>query len=175
VTNSGTDAGGRTLRIQWVRSGIGFHRRQREIVRGLGLRRLHQVVERPDTPQVRGMVAAIPHLVRIVSGSASSSRIEIPEYTCLPPEAVAKPAPEVTTPAASVELPAPAEAPEAQEIPAAGSDSTPTKVEDSPAKAKPAKAKKVEKAEKKKGTKPAAKETRAGAGKAAKSPKGSKK
>jgi large subunit ribosomal protein L30 len=32
----------------------------------LGLRKLQQVVERPDTPSIRGMVAKVPHLVRIV-------------------------------------------------------------------------------------------------------------
>ena len=36
------------------------------IVRSLGLTKLNQVVERPDTPAIRGMVAKIPHLVRIV-------------------------------------------------------------------------------------------------------------
>jgi large subunit ribosomal protein L30 len=45
---------------------IGCTDRQRASVRGLGLRRLHQVVERPDTPAVRGMVNAVPHLVEIV-------------------------------------------------------------------------------------------------------------
>ncbi|MBI2821648.1 MAG: 50S ribosomal protein L30 [Acidobacteria bacterium] len=55
-----------TLRIQYVRSSIGFARRQKEIVRGLGLTRLNQVVERPDTPQIRGMVRKIPHLVTIL-------------------------------------------------------------------------------------------------------------
>ncbi len=61
----------KTLRIQYVRSGIGRPRRQREVVKGLGLRRLNQVVERPDTPEIRGMVAKVPHLVRIIEGEAS--------------------------------------------------------------------------------------------------------
>ena len=54
------------LKIQQVRSPIGFPRPQREVLRSLGLRRIRQVVERQDTPAVRGMVAKIPHLVSIV-------------------------------------------------------------------------------------------------------------
>jgi large subunit ribosomal protein L30 len=56
------------LKIKWVRSWIGCTEKQRAVVRGLGLRRLHHVVERPDTPAVRGMVKKIPHLVEIVEG-----------------------------------------------------------------------------------------------------------
>ncbi|HEY7689557.1 MAG TPA: 50S ribosomal protein L30, partial [Dongiaceae bacterium] len=39
---------------------------QRATVRGLGLRRLHQVVELNDSPNIRGMIAKVAHLVRIV-------------------------------------------------------------------------------------------------------------
>jgi large subunit ribosomal protein L30 len=49
-----------------IGSVIGCPEKQRATVRGLGLRRLHQVVEREDTPAVRGMVTKIPHLVEIV-------------------------------------------------------------------------------------------------------------
>ncbi len=62
-----TDKGQRTIHIKWVRSGIGFDRSQSEVVRSLGLRRLNHVVERPDTPQVRGLVAKVAHLVEVVS------------------------------------------------------------------------------------------------------------
>jgi large subunit ribosomal protein L30 len=55
-----------TLRIKLVRSVIGNRKRHRETVRGLGLRRLNQVVERQDTPEVRGMVRKVTHLVSIV-------------------------------------------------------------------------------------------------------------
>ena len=55
-----------TLRIKYIRSSIGRSERQKKIVRSLGLRRLNQVVERQDTPAVRGVVAKIPHLVQIV-------------------------------------------------------------------------------------------------------------
>ncbi len=61
----------KTLKIQYFRSSIGRPGYQKEVVRGLGLRRLNQVVERPDTPQIRGMVAKIPHLVRVIEGEAS--------------------------------------------------------------------------------------------------------
>jgi large subunit ribosomal protein L30 len=55
-----------TIRIQWVQSAIGSPEKHKKIVRGLGLRKLQQVVERPDTAAIRGMVAKVPHLVRIV-------------------------------------------------------------------------------------------------------------
>ncbi len=54
------------LKIKQVRSVIGRPRKQREVLRGLGLRRMHQVVEREDTPAVRGMVAKVPHLAQLV-------------------------------------------------------------------------------------------------------------
>ena len=49
-----------------IGSVIGCTQVQRDTVRGLGLRRLHQVVERQDTPAVRGMVNKISHLVQII-------------------------------------------------------------------------------------------------------------
>lgn len=55
-----------TLKVKQIGSVIGGTRVQRETVRGLGLRRMHQVVEREDTPAVRGMVNRVPHLVAIV-------------------------------------------------------------------------------------------------------------
>jgi large subunit ribosomal protein L30 len=53
------------IRVKQVKSGIGFTQRQRQTLRGLGFRRLYQVVELEDTPAVRGMITAIAHLVRI--------------------------------------------------------------------------------------------------------------
>ena len=61
-----TRSGNGKLRIRLIGSVIGCPEKQRATVRGLGLRRLHQVVEREDTPAVRGMVKKIPHLVEIV-------------------------------------------------------------------------------------------------------------
>ena len=53
------------LRITWVKSTIGYRESQRATIRSLGLRRLHQTVERPDSPVVRGMVNKVRHLVRV--------------------------------------------------------------------------------------------------------------
>jgi large subunit ribosomal protein L30 len=54
------------IRIRQVKSVIGTRREHREVVKGLGLRRIRDEVERPDTPAVRGMVAKVPYLVEIV-------------------------------------------------------------------------------------------------------------
>jgi large subunit ribosomal protein L30 len=55
-----------SLRIQWVRSAIGRPDKQKRIVRGLGFRKLQQILEKPDTPAIRGMIAKLSHLVVIV-------------------------------------------------------------------------------------------------------------
>jgi large subunit ribosomal protein L30 len=54
-----------SLRITWVKSQIGSNDRQRATLRGLGLRRLHQTVEVPDAPAVRGMIDKVRHLIRV--------------------------------------------------------------------------------------------------------------
>ncbi|HVR43385.1 MAG TPA: 50S ribosomal protein L30 [Thermoanaerobaculia bacterium] len=59
-------AGGTKIRVRQIRSGIGCPVEMRETLRALGLRRMHQVVERKDTPEVRGMIRKIPHLVEVV-------------------------------------------------------------------------------------------------------------
>ena len=51
------------ITIRWVKSQIGYDRKQRATIRGLGLRRLGQQVELEDTPAVRGMVNKVRHLV----------------------------------------------------------------------------------------------------------------
>ncbi len=61
-----------TIVVQLVRGLAGTTRYQREVVKGLGLRKLGATVSRPDNPMIRGMVRRIPHLVRIVEESASS-------------------------------------------------------------------------------------------------------
>lgn len=61
-----TEEQGKTVRIRQVRSGIGCPREMRETLKGLGLRKIHQVVERLDTNETRGMIAKIPHLVQVV-------------------------------------------------------------------------------------------------------------
>jgi large subunit ribosomal protein L30 len=55
-----------TIKLKWVVSYIGCTRDMRETVRGLGFRRMQQVVEREDTPAVRGMVNKVRHLVIVV-------------------------------------------------------------------------------------------------------------
>jgi large subunit ribosomal protein L30 len=55
-----------TVKLKWVRSFIGCPRDMRATVRGLGFRRMQQVVEREDTPAVRGMVDKVRHLVVVV-------------------------------------------------------------------------------------------------------------
>jgi len=54
------------IKIQYYRSTIAFPSKQKEIVRSLGLTKLNQIVERPDTASMRGAVAKVPHLLRII-------------------------------------------------------------------------------------------------------------
>jgi len=54
------------IRIQYYRSFIASPKTHKTIVRSLGLRKLNQVVERPDNDSMRGAVAKVPHLLRIV-------------------------------------------------------------------------------------------------------------
>ena len=54
-----------TYLIKQVRSANGTNTKQRDTLRSLGLRRIGQSVEREDTPQVRGMLYAVQHLVKV--------------------------------------------------------------------------------------------------------------
>ena len=54
------------IHLKWVRSAICAPFKQKLVVKGLGFTRLNQVIERPDNPAIRGMVAKVPHLVEIV-------------------------------------------------------------------------------------------------------------
>ena len=54
------------IRIQYYRSKNSTPARHKAVVKGLGFTRLNQIVEREDTASVRGMVKAVPHLVRIL-------------------------------------------------------------------------------------------------------------
>jgi large subunit ribosomal protein L30 len=56
----------KSLKLELVRSPIGSNARQRATVQALGLRKLHQVVTQADSPAMRGMVAKVSHLVRVV-------------------------------------------------------------------------------------------------------------
>ncbi len=53
------------IRVTQVRSAIGYDKKQRVVLQGLGLRRLQQTVELEDTPAVRGMVNKVVHLVKV--------------------------------------------------------------------------------------------------------------
>ncbi len=54
------------IKIKLVRSVICTPEKHKVIVRSLGLRKINQIVERPDTPGFRGMVKKIPHLLAVV-------------------------------------------------------------------------------------------------------------
>jgi large subunit ribosomal protein L30 len=55
----------KTVRITLVRSPLGYSKRHKATVRALGLHRMRQTVEQADTPQLRGMVAKVAHLVLV--------------------------------------------------------------------------------------------------------------
>ena len=57
---------GGTIKIQYYKSMIGYPEKQKRIVKSLGITKLNQIVEREDTPSMRGIPAKIPHLLRIV-------------------------------------------------------------------------------------------------------------
>ena len=57
---------GSKVQLKWVRSAIAAPEKHKLVIKGLGFTRLHQVVEREDTPSIRDMVAKVPHLVEIV-------------------------------------------------------------------------------------------------------------
>jgi len=60
-----TESSGK-LRLKYVRSVICTPVKHKLVVKGLGFTRLNQVIERPDNPAIRGMVAKVPHLVEIL-------------------------------------------------------------------------------------------------------------
>ena len=53
------------LKITQTKSGIGYKRNQKETLRSLGLKRMHHSVVQEDRPEIRGMIATIPHLVTV--------------------------------------------------------------------------------------------------------------
>ena len=57
---------GGTIKIQYYKSMIGYSKKQKAIVKSLGITKLNQTITRPDNPSMRGMVEKIPHLLRIV-------------------------------------------------------------------------------------------------------------
>jgi len=66
MTAKKTNAGSGTVQLKWVRSAICAPEKQKLVIKGLGFTRLNQVIVRPDTQAIRGMVAKVPHLIEIV-------------------------------------------------------------------------------------------------------------
>ena len=64
MSNSTTET--RPLKIKLIRSGIGFPKKQKLVIKSLGFKRLNQIVVRSDTPEIRGMIFKIRHLVEII-------------------------------------------------------------------------------------------------------------
>jgi large subunit ribosomal protein L30 len=54
------------IKIQYYRSSIGYSSKQKQIIKSLGMTKLNQTVTLPDSPASRGIVAKVPHLLRIV-------------------------------------------------------------------------------------------------------------
>jgi len=65
MPNERTDVKGATVKVTLVKSPTGFDRRQGEVVRSLGLRRIRHTVELKDTSAVRGMIHKVRHLLRV--------------------------------------------------------------------------------------------------------------
>jgi large subunit ribosomal protein L30 len=62
-----TESGSGTIQLKWVRSAICAPTKQKLVIKGLGFTRLNQVIARPDTAAIRGMVAKVPHMIEIIS------------------------------------------------------------------------------------------------------------
>lgn len=67
------------LRITYGKSTIGYSRRQKDTVRSLGLRRLHQTVEHADTATIRGMIRHVRHLVTVEEIERDTNTTPSPE------------------------------------------------------------------------------------------------
>jgi large subunit ribosomal protein L30 len=66
VRRGGDMSGDRkTLKVTQVKSTIGFNKKQGDVVRGLGLRRIRHQIEVQDTPEMRGMIHKVRHLVTV--------------------------------------------------------------------------------------------------------------
>ena len=63
---------GKVIKIEQTGSPIRRHHSQRETLIGLGLNRIGRVVDLPDTPQTRGMIGKVKHLVRVVDAKGES-------------------------------------------------------------------------------------------------------
>jgi len=65
MAKNNANAGAKRLKVTLMKSTIGFNRTQDETVTGLGLRRIRHTVELPDTPETRGMIHKVRHLVAV--------------------------------------------------------------------------------------------------------------
>jgi large subunit ribosomal protein L30 len=65
MANHRTDTKGATVKVTLMKSPIGFKDNQETVVRSLGLRRIRHTVELKDTPEVRGMIHKVSHLIRV--------------------------------------------------------------------------------------------------------------
>jgi len=66
MTGKTSKSSGDTIQIKQVRSAICSPIKHKRVIKGLGFTRLNQVIERPNTSSIRGMVKKVPHLVEIV-------------------------------------------------------------------------------------------------------------
>ena len=71
--SASTASKGGTIRVRQVRSQIGIMPKTRATMRALGLRKIGDVNELPNRPEIRGMLARVPHLVEITSESTKES------------------------------------------------------------------------------------------------------
>jgi len=55
-----------TIKLQQIGSPIRRPESQKKILIGLGLGKMHRIVERQDTPEVRGAIAKLPHMVKVI-------------------------------------------------------------------------------------------------------------
>ena len=61
----GSDMDQKMLKIELIRSFIGHPEKHRAVLRGMGLTKMRKIVSLPDTPQVRGMIGKVSHLLRV--------------------------------------------------------------------------------------------------------------
>jgi large subunit ribosomal protein L30 len=66
MTPKKTNTGSGKVQLKWVRSAICAPSKQKLVIKGLGFTRLNQVIERPNTAAIRGMVAKVPHLIEVI-------------------------------------------------------------------------------------------------------------
>ncbi|MGA2004161.1 MAG: 50S ribosomal protein L30 [Terriglobales bacterium] len=66
TTKTSKTAASGKIQLKWIRSAICSPVKHKVVIKGLGFTRLNQVIERPDTDAIRGMVKKVPHLVEIV-------------------------------------------------------------------------------------------------------------